>query len=122
MTEMQVIRGDFKVFEITITDEITGLPFDLTDADVIVTVRDRPDEPDGSPAALFVKTDGDGIAIQDQITDTGIALVSIYPEDTVDLPNQHTAYDFDVKVVRNTFATTPIRGSFRVTPTIGDEV
>lgn len=116
MTEIQIVHGDFRVYEITITDEITGLPYDLTDSELTVTVADRP-----GGEAIFVKTEADGIVVQDQNTDTGIALLSVEPEDTLDLANDWNRYSFDVKVFRNGLPITPIRGSFRVIPSVGAE-
>lgn len=105
MNDLAMIRGDTNEFELTLTDN-AGDPFDLTDADITMTVGD-----------LFTKTIGSGITVSAPLT--GVASIVVGPEDTEGAPDVRVAYSYDVQVtLADGRIKTPVRGRFVVVPDV----
>lgn len=100
-----VTRGDSREFNVTFTDS-AGDPYDLTDAGITFTVGN-----------LITKTLGDGIAVSDP--QTGVATITLEPEDTEGASDSRTSYPYDVEIVlADGRVKTPIRGRFIVVPDV----
>ena len=103
--QLTMMRGDSKTYTVTISDS-AGDPYDLTGASVWFTVDD-----------LFEKTLADGIAVTAPLT--GVAVVTIDPEDTEDARDYRSSYRYDVQVkLADGTVKTPIRGLFVLTPDV----
>lgn len=105
MPDLVAIRGDTKVYEVTITDS-AGEPYDLTGADLWFTV-----------AGLLEKRLNDGITVADVAT--GVATVTLEAGDTDSAPSRRKVYDYDLQVkLSNGTVKTPLRGRFVVLPDV----
>lgn len=78
---LTLYRGDSDTLIVTATD--TGEPYDLTDTTLRFTAKRRFEDDDSD--AIIVKTLDDGITVTDALG--GLAVITISPEDTADLPN-----------------------------------
>ena len=105
MTNIIAVRGDTQTYTLTFTDSV-GAPLDLTGAAVTFSVKDR-----------FAKTVGAGIVVSAPLT--GVAVVTVDPEDTENEPDVRVAHRFDAQVVLSDGTVkTPIRGNFVVLPDV----
>jgi hypothetical protein len=80
MSVLNIRRGDTATFTIALTDS-EGAPLDLTGLELTFTAKSRLHDADED--ALVVKTVGEGIEVDEDPT-TGIATLTILPEDTLD--------------------------------------
>jgi hypothetical protein len=100
MNTITMTRGDTRTLTLTLTDA-EAMPYDLTGAAVRMTV-----------GSLFDKALGDGIVVADP--DSGIAVITINPDDTEDA-RARISYPYDVEVtVADGTVITPILGRFVV--------
>lgn len=107
MNQNQIVhvRGDSGTFEVTLTDS-AGDPLDLTGASVDFTVGD-----------LIEKSLGDGVAVATPVS--GVAVITLDPEDTEDASDYRRAYRYDVQVtLADGTVRTPIRGLFVLVPDV----
>lgn len=105
MTDLSVIRGDTHQFTLTLVDNV-GDPYDLTSAELVMTVGD-----------LFSKSEGDGITVSDPTG--GIAEIVIDGDDTDGAPDHRCAYPYDIQVtLAGGPVKTPVRGLFIVVPDV----
>jgi len=103
--QLTMTRGDTRTFTVTMTDD-AGDPYDLTDASVDFTVGD-----------LFDKSVGDGITVADP--ETGVAVITVDPDDTNGASDYRRAHRYDVQVtLADGTVKTPLRGLFVVTPDV----
>ena len=82
MSHLAVTRGDSATFTLTLTDEDTGAPVNLTGMTMTFTAKRRPTDSDAQ--ALIAKSTADGIVI-DVAPETGLATLTLDPADTEDL-------------------------------------
>lgn len=115
MTDIQIVHGDRRVYELTITDELTGDPIPLEGGNLVVTVSTR--ARDGE--VLFVKSNGDGVDYQDA---DGVALLTIEPSDLVGITNDWHRLAAEARFWLNGEPQTPIRWTLRVVPSLGEAV
>ena len=101
--QLTMMRGDSRTFTVTMTDS-AGDPYDLTDAVVQFTVDN-----------LFEKTVGAGIVVSDP--ETGVAVVTVDPDDTEGAGRRAYRYDVQVTLSDGTVRT-PLRGLFVVVPDV----
>lgn len=80
MTYLLVTRGDDEILDILTTDKDTGALVDLSGAQLTFMAKRRRTDADAD--ALITKTVGTGIAISNQVTDKGEAVVTINAGDT----------------------------------------
>jgi hypothetical protein len=103
--QLTMTRGDSRTYSVTISD-LEGEAYDLTGASVWFTVHD-----------LIEKQVGSGIEIE--APETGVAVVTINPEDTEDVPDRRTVYRYDVQIqLADGDVKTPVRGLFVITPDV----
>lgn len=94
MTRLSITRGDTRVYSITLTDADSE-PLDLTGVSVTFTAKRS--QLDSDEDAIISKAVGSGIAVDDP--ETGIAVLTLDPEDTEDLPARTLRLFYDVQVV-----------------------
>ena len=87
MSALQMIRGDTAVFDLTITDQDTGDPVNLTNMVLTFTAKRRPTDTDAQ--AIILKTVDAGIVVDADPT-LGIAVLTLEPSDTEDLTDLRT--------------------------------
>ena len=105
-TDLTVTRGDTREFSVTVTDS-AALAYDLTGATITFSV-------DGLG---IEKTLGAGIVVSAPAT--GVAAITLDPDDTKGAPNLRVAYNYDVQIVlADGRVKTPIRGLFIVLPDV----
>lgn len=82
MATLTVTRGNDRILDVLVVDEITELPVDLTGMTLWFYVKRTVNDADA--LALITKdSDGNGLTIApDQVTDTGVAEVEIDADDT----------------------------------------
>jgi hypothetical protein len=84
MTTLTIVKGTTYEFPVTVTDEVSGAPIDLTGASLYVTVKQRPDDADPGLCQLSV---GSGITVLAQSGGTlGQANVKFTPAQTGGFP------------------------------------
>ena len=87
--DLEFTRGDTKVFKFKLTDK-NGELLTLTPADKIyLTVK----KDTNSKAVIFQKRIGNGIELKED----GYYYVTIYPDDTNELPYGQYGYDLEIK-------------------------
>lgn len=119
MTVLTMTRGDRKAFVLTFLTG-AGTALDLTDATLTFTAKrsvwrgayDADDVWGLAKTALSIaKTETDGIVVDDD-PKTGLATLTLEPEDTEDLTDDDItgAFDWDVEVRTTDDVDTPLRG------------
>lgn len=78
-TNLSMIRGDTMVMSMTIVND--GIPQDITGGTFWFTAKNRLSDED--TAAVFEKTNGDGITLTDPTH--GVARIELVPADTEDM-------------------------------------
>lgn len=90
-------RGDTEQFIISVTDPSTGDPVNLTTFHLRFTAKYKTSDTDDD--AVIVKTDTyGGIDLQ---YDEGVAIITLDPEDTIDLPKTTTLV-WDLQITDST--------------------
>jgi hypothetical protein len=113
MTALSMTRGDRQSFTVTLTDG-AGAPLNLTDLTVTFTAKRT--RYDSDAAAVIQKSDGDGIVITTPAS--GVAVLTIEPEDTEELTNLRTLH-WDIQVDDGSGdVRTPITGRLVILPDI----
>lgn len=96
-SNIEIIRGDDKVWILTVTRKDTGAVVDITDCDLVFTVRDNP-----NGTLLFQKTSdpASGIVLTDPTN--GVAEITVDYDDTDGLTNEKAEYVYDVEITKST--------------------
>ena len=107
--DLEMMRGDTKVFDVTITDE-AGAAVNLTGSTVKFTAKNRVGDAQG--VAVIALTTGDGVELTDAAN--GVARVTIAPDDTSGFTSKKTL-EYDVQVAETGGrVSTPVRGTLTV--------
>lgn len=93
MSYLITTRGDDDVFDVAVTDEDTGLPVDLSGADLTFMVKRYPSDPDAD--ALITKVTPTEVAITLPATG-GLAVVTLDAADTDDLAPGNYSWELQV--------------------------
>jgi hypothetical protein len=111
MSVLDVKRGDTATFTIALTDS-AGAPLDLTGLIMTFTAKYHLMDPDDD--AVITKSDIDGIVVDYDPT-TGIAVLTIDPEDTATLPPIRTRLFWDLQVDNGAGdVRTPLTGTLNI--------
>ncbi len=111
---LTMIRGNSKLFAFPLTDS-DGDPIDLTDCTVTMTAKESYTDSDG--AAIFQKTDGDGITVVSAVN--GVITVDLEPGDTSSLTGRNVRLVYDIQVQTDAGrVSTPVRGRLTVQPDV----
>jgi hypothetical protein len=94
MTRLSITRGDTRVFTITLTDADEEA-LDLTGMSVTFTAKRT--RFDSDEDAVIAKSIGSGIVVDEPTS--GVALMTLDPEDTEALPARTHRLYYDVQVV-----------------------
>jgi len=100
-------RGDDKVYELAVTNKVTGAVVDITGCTLTMTWKEALDE-----AAVLTKTNGAGITLTDPTN--GKAEIAIDAADTSGFTEKRTFF-FDVYILKTTGkGETLVKGKFIV--------
>lgn len=115
MTNVSLVakRGDNESYTMALTDADGA--FDLTDCQVQFTAKRRLDDEDAD--AVILKTLDAGIEVTN--AQGGIAVLSLEPSDTEDLPSRRVRLVYDVQVTNGDGEVkTPIEGRLTISPDV----
>lgn len=111
---IEIVRGDDKVWILTVTRKDTGAVVDITDCDIVFTVRDAP-----NGTVLFQKTSDPASGIVLTTPLSGEAEITVDATDTDSLTNEEHKYFFDVEITKTTGKVeTVTKGKLTVYPDI----
>lgn len=94
---LEITRGDDKIWILTVSRKDTGAVVDITDCDLFFTVRDSPDG-----TILFQKTSDPAAGIVLTDPTHGVAEITVDYDDTDGLGNKKAEYIFDVEIIKST--------------------
>jgi hypothetical protein len=113
MSEIRIVRGDTRSYELLIDED--DEPLDLTTGDLSVIGKRRMS--DSEP--LFTKTVGDGIELD--LLEPGRAVLTLSELDVATLPNEWNSVIFDTRFVEDDVPRTAFQSVLWVMPSIGAE-
>jgi hypothetical protein len=108
--QISFARGDTYLNTLPIKDQ-NGLPYELTDVDIWLTVKPASDRAEDDSGAIFQLTLGDGIAIDDP--STGVLTIEITDERS-NMLQAEKPYNYDVQIRKNSQTFTPVGGKVLV--------
>ena len=115
---LSMIRGNSKLFAFPLTNS-DGDPIDLTGATVTMTAKAAYTDTDA--AAVFQKTEADGITVVSALN--GVITVDLDPADTSSLTGKVNRLIYDIQVQdADDRVSTPVRGKLVVQPDVTETI
>lgn len=114
MSDIEMTRGDTRIWKIAVTDPDTGAVVDLTGRTLAFMAKRQPADADG--AATISKAIGAGIVVTNAAQ--GLAELTLLPQDTNTLPNRDLWLYWDLQMIAGGDVFTLNSGRLKVTSEI----